>query len=229
MGGQACILYGAAEFSRDLDLVLAADPAALTQLQTALNELQAERIAVPPLDLALLERGHGVHFRCHRTDVANLRLDILTHPPRVDDVPGMWTRRVIIPVPGGEAVPVIALPDLIETKKTQRDKDWAMIGSLIDADIVRHQDTATDTQVLFWLQSARNADQLIEFATMFPTLATAAMMNRPLLADAIRRDHSALELGLAQEQIRGKAADRAYWAPRLAELEAMRWQERREL
>jgi hypothetical protein len=30
MGGQACVLYGAAEFSRDLDLALLPDPANLT-------------------------------------------------------------------------------------------------------------------------------------------------------------------------------------------------------
>jgi hypothetical protein len=32
MGGQACVLYGAAEFSRDLDLALLPDPANLKEL-----------------------------------------------------------------------------------------------------------------------------------------------------------------------------------------------------
>jgi len=32
MGGQACVLYGAAEFSRDLDLALLPDPANLDRL-----------------------------------------------------------------------------------------------------------------------------------------------------------------------------------------------------
>ena len=31
MGGQACVLYGAAEFSRDLDLALLPDPANLAE------------------------------------------------------------------------------------------------------------------------------------------------------------------------------------------------------
>jgi hypothetical protein len=39
-------------------------------------------------------------------------------------------------------------------------------------------------------------------------------------------DREALELELAQEQIRGKAADRAYWAPLRAELEVFRRQAR---
>jgi hypothetical protein len=33
MGGQACVLYGAAEFSRDLDLALLPDPANLDRLE----------------------------------------------------------------------------------------------------------------------------------------------------------------------------------------------------
>ena len=37
MGGQACVLYGAAEFSRDLDLALLPDPTNLDRLQAALS------------------------------------------------------------------------------------------------------------------------------------------------------------------------------------------------
>ncbi len=33
MGGQACVLYGAAEFSRDTDLLILADPANLERLK----------------------------------------------------------------------------------------------------------------------------------------------------------------------------------------------------
>ena len=52
MGGQACVFYGAAEFSRDTDIVLLADAANLKRLAEALKELQAESIAIPPLSLA---------------------------------------------------------------------------------------------------------------------------------------------------------------------------------
>jgi hypothetical protein len=47
MGGQACVLYGAAEFSRDCDIVLLADEANLERLSSALVELQADCIAIP--------------------------------------------------------------------------------------------------------------------------------------------------------------------------------------
>jgi hypothetical protein len=38
MGGQACILYGAAEFSRDVDVAVAADDGNLNLLRRALTE-----------------------------------------------------------------------------------------------------------------------------------------------------------------------------------------------
>ena len=50
MGGQACVFYGAAEFSRDVDFVLLAEPDNLKRLQSALDELKAEIIAIPPFD-----------------------------------------------------------------------------------------------------------------------------------------------------------------------------------
>jgi len=70
MGGQACILYGAAEFSRDLDLLILADANNLSNVMRALDALDAEVVAVPPLEERHLLRGHAVHLRCRREDVA---------------------------------------------------------------------------------------------------------------------------------------------------------------
>lgn len=44
MGGQACVFYGAAEFSRDCDIVLLTEPENLARLRAALDEFQAVRI-----------------------------------------------------------------------------------------------------------------------------------------------------------------------------------------
>jgi len=96
IGGQACILYGGAEFSRDLDLLLGAAPAALTRLEQALAALQADLIAVPPFQPELLERGHAIHFRSGRPDVAGLRLDLMTRPPRLPDLDADWQRRMLV-------------------------------------------------------------------------------------------------------------------------------------
>ncbi|MDX2079626.1 MAG: hypothetical protein SFU53_02465 [Terrimicrobiaceae bacterium] len=45
MGGQACVSYGAAEFSRDIDLAILASEENKTRLQAALDALEAEVIA----------------------------------------------------------------------------------------------------------------------------------------------------------------------------------------
>src|SRR6185437_13930797 len=79
MGGQACVLYGAAEFSRDIDLAIVASPANLSRLRAALAELKAVVIAVPPFELKHLRKGHAVHFRCFAPEVAGLRIDVMTN------------------------------------------------------------------------------------------------------------------------------------------------------
>ena len=72
MGGQACVFYGAAEFSRDTDFAIQADISNLDRLNAATTELRADVIAVPPLSLEHLQRGHAIHFRCHHPDAAGL-------------------------------------------------------------------------------------------------------------------------------------------------------------
>ena len=42
MGGQACVFYGAAEFSRDTDFAILADTANLARLRKALADLRAD-------------------------------------------------------------------------------------------------------------------------------------------------------------------------------------------
>src|SRR5207247_1260407 len=63
MGGQACILYGAAEFTRDVDLAVAVNSANLKRLTQALSDLKAEQIYFPTLSASVLRRGHACHFR----------------------------------------------------------------------------------------------------------------------------------------------------------------------
>jgi hypothetical protein len=75
MGGQACVFYGAAQVSKDIDLVLLADAANFKKLHKALDALGAKRIAVPRFDPQLLARGHAVHFRCSAPGVEDLRVE----------------------------------------------------------------------------------------------------------------------------------------------------------
>jgi hypothetical protein len=78
MGGQACVFYGAAQFSKDVYLALLASEENFSRLLAALSDLNAKRIAVPPFDPDLLARGHAVHFRCQGGDADGLRVDVMT-------------------------------------------------------------------------------------------------------------------------------------------------------
>ncbi len=90
MGGQACVFYGAAEFSRDCDIVIVADKQNLNRLTTALEELNAECIAVPPMEWSHLDRGHAMHFRCKHPDAVGIRIDLMTKMRGCGDFETLW-------------------------------------------------------------------------------------------------------------------------------------------
>jgi hypothetical protein len=149
MGGQACVSYGAAEFSRGLDLAIVASLRNIDALRKAMVDLHAEVIAVPPFDLKYLRKGHAVHFRCHHPEVEGLRVDVMSRLRGVDSFERLWSRRTTIEVPGGTTFDLLSLPDLVQAKKTQRDKDWPMIRRLVEADFFGRRETASAADVRF--------------------------------------------------------------------------------
>lgn len=88
MGGQACVFYGAAQVSKDIDFLVLAEPENFARLQGALAEVQADRVAVPPFDSATLARGHAVHFRCRAPGTEGLRVDVMTRLRSMHRIPG---------------------------------------------------------------------------------------------------------------------------------------------
>jgi hypothetical protein len=217
MGGQACVSYGAAEFSRDVDLVLLADADNLLRLRAALDDLGAEAVAVPSLDLVALQRGHAVHFRCHAAD--GIRLDLMSTLRGVDPFPVLWSRRTTLEVEG-ESFELLSLPDLVKAKKTQRDKDWPMIRRLLEASYFPDRDHPTPEQLTFWLAELRTPEALLELVAQHPDLARRS--ERPAVRAARSGDLAGVEQALAEEQASVREEDRAYWAPLRAELEALR-------
>jgi len=79
MGGQAGVFYRAAQLSKDIDLARPAEPANIERLRRALRQLAAERIAVPPFDPALFDRGHGIRCRCQAPGLEGLRVDLMSN------------------------------------------------------------------------------------------------------------------------------------------------------
>ena len=218
MGGQACVFYGAAEFSRDLDLVVLLDDANLGCLRNALSELDAFPIAVPPLDRDALARGHAVHFRCRRPDVAGLRIDVMSRLRGVSSFGELWERRTAIEAEG-ETIDLLSLADLVLAKKTQRDKDWPMIRRLVEQSFYSTVEPSTRS-IAFWLAELRSPELLLEVAERFP--AAAARSGRPAVQAAIRRDRTEIEGKLEDEEKGERAADRLYWEPLREELQQLR-------
>lgn len=222
IGGQACILYGAAEFSRDVDFALMVSPENLKGLKNLLKELDAERIFYPDLSEEVLLKGHACHFRCRREDIKGLRIDIIGIMRGVAPFPELWQRRKNIELRGIGPVPVIGLTDLVKSKKTQRDKDWPMIRRLIESDIYNASDDPSDSDIYFWFAECRTPELLISLAEKYPQIVVEASKKRPLLSSAIGGDHEKLGRLLRDEEDREREADRKYWEPLKRELEEWR-------
>jgi hypothetical protein len=222
MGGQACVLYGAAEFSRDMDVALLASPENLDRLRAALVELQCEVIAVPPFEERYLERGHAVHFRCWHPDAERIRVDVMSRMRGVDGFGALWERRTTMVVEGGIEAHLLSLPDLVAAKKTQRDKDWPMIRSLVEVNYEDFYHDPNPHRIRFWLDELRSPELLVEVVARFPPEAHEARERRTAVARALSGDLAAVQDALDDEMAREREADRAYWAPLRKELEELR-------
>jgi hypothetical protein len=222
MGGQACVFYGAAEFSRDLDFVILADAANLARLRKALAELRAEPIAVPPFELKYLRRGHAIHFRCLEPEALRMRVDVMSKLRGVDSFSRLWKRRTTIELPDGTKCDLLSLPDLVQAKKTQRDKDWPMIRRLVEAHYFSHHDKPSAAHVKFWLRELRTPQLLLEVAQGHDKPARQLVAQRPLLRHAAAGTLTQLEHALATEENGLRADDKAYWSPLRRELEKLR-------
>lgn len=222
MGGQACILYGAAEFSRDTDIVILAKAANLRRLRSALSQLGAECIAVPPLSLPYLRKGHAVHFRCHLPETKNIRLDIMSKLRNVPSFNALWKRRTTVAVAGNEKYDLVSLPDMVQIKKTQRDKDWLMLRRLVEAHYFIRPQKPGFGKLDFWLKEMRTPALLVDLAKKYPKQTRRAARRRPLLVLALKDDEPGLDAALKQEEETERVADRIYWSPLKKELERLR-------
>ncbi len=222
MGGQACVFYGAAEFSRDTDFAILADAANQSRLRRVVADLRAEVIAVPPFELKYLRRGHAVHFRCQHPDARPMRVDIMSRMRGVEAFAKLWRRRTSIALPDGTKCDLLSLPDLVQAKKTQRNKDWPMIQRLVEAHYFQHRSHPSVPQLRFWLQELRTPELLIELARSHPALCRRLLARRPLLEAAALGAPAELEKSLRDEETVERQRDKLHWQPLLRELEILR-------
>jgi hypothetical protein len=222
MGGQACVFYGAAQFSRDADIAVFAESSNLDRLRTALIDLQADVVAVPPFEQQYLDLGLAVHFRCRRPDLHSIRVDVMSKMRGVDPFPQLWRRRTTIQLPDGQPIDLMNIADLVLAKKTQRDKDWPMIRTLVDAHYEAHRDSPSEELVTFWVREGRSPELLMRLAGDHPSVVAKVIPSRSLLRFATAGSATELAVALEEEQRVEQEADRQYWKPLRAKLEELR-------
>ena len=111
--------------SKDGDWILREDPEALGHVLDVLARRRSRYRFGAPLDERWLAGGWSAHLE-HRAAGLRLRTDFVTRPPRISPVKlaQLWQDAE------RQELPVVGLEPLAALKKTNREKDYAVIGEL---------------------------------------------------------------------------------------------------
>jgi hypothetical protein len=133
----------------------------------ALEERGAHYRFGAPLDLRWLTNGWSAHLEFTHEQL-RIRTDFVTRPPRLSgaDLEALWQES------GGQEVPYVDARRLAELKKTNREKDYVVIGEL-----ARRLPEPRD-QLLY----SRSARDILALAQRFPALVSEISRARPALA-----------------------------------------------
>ena len=182
--GQAVVLHRLAVMSKDGDWILREFEGALSHVLNVLERRGARCRYGAPLDARWMRGGWSSHFE-FRSEAIRVRTDFVTRPPRLDadDLAALWREQA------SSAIPVVDPRRLIELKKTNREKDYAVIGELARLlDDPRQQ-----------LLASRSARDLVALAGAQPELARTLAVARPALSE-IGAGIDALEAALDAER-----------------------------
>jgi len=179
--GQAVVLHRLAIMSKDGDWILREDEEATGHVLRVLADRGARYRFGAPLDVRWLAGGWSSHFE-FRHQQLRVRCDFVSRPPRIlpAELARLWRSQEKLDLP------VVGLRELAELKKTNREKDYAVIGELARA-MVNARD-----QLLY----SRSARDLIELAHRKPKLVPQLSKQRPVLrqvAAGQRRLEAALD------------------------------------
>lgn len=221
IGGQACIVYGAAEFSRDSDFFVLCNPENLDRIRKAISALRAKNIYVPPLIKKFLDKGHACHFRCYAEPVRGLRIDVMAKLRGCDPFEKLWERKRTVKLPDNGTIHVIGIEDLVKSKKTQRDKDWFMLQQLVENDITVTKKPSVK-KISWWMLENRSPERLIQLAGKYRKIAIKLSNQRSLLKTALGNNAKKLKIELQKEEQIERLKDKQYWQPLMEELELLR-------
>lgn len=165
--GQAVVLHRLAMMSKDGDWILRGDAESLEYILRVLSEFGAVYRFGAPLDLRWLANGWSSHLE-FSFDGMRVRTDFVVTPPRISatDLERMWREQE------GAELPFVGLRDLVELKKTNREKDYPVIG-----DLARRLTSVRDK-----LLCSRSARDILTLAREHPTVLTECADLRPVLS-----------------------------------------------
>lgn len=164
--GQAVVLHHIAIMSKDGDWILKEDPESIEYILKVLSKYGAKYRFAAPLDIRWLYNGWSSHFEFFHNKL-RIRTDFVTRPPRISEIAlqKLWQEQE------ERDLPFVDAKTLAEIKKTNREKDYAVIGEL--ARLLSNP----EDQLLY----SRSARDLIEISKKYPDLIKELMPKRPLL------------------------------------------------
>ncbi len=189
--GQAVVWYRLAMMSKDGDWILRPTDAACARVREVLAERGARYRSGAPLDSRWLAGGWSSHFEFFDARRRRVRCDFFSRPPRL--APERLDALFAAPVPADQ-LPVVDVESLIRMKRTQRAKDYPVIGEL-----ARLLTPASE------LELTTDPDRILELAGDHGDAS-----RRPAVQAAARgRGRLAVVVALAEEIDRFQQRDRA--------------------
>jgi hypothetical protein len=183
-GGQAVVLHRLAVMSKDGDWILREDREATSHVLGVLGGYGARYRFGAPLDARWLAGGWSSHLEFQHGEI-RVRTDFVSRPPRLDEqaLDLLWKKQE------GRDLPRADARELAEMKKTNRERDYAVIGEL--ARLM----TDPGEQLLY----SRSARDLGALALKYPERTRALSAQRPVLKVA-ERGVNELEVALDAER-----------------------------
>lgn len=177
--GQAVVYHRLAMTSKDGDWILRESEAACGRVLDVLAERGATYRPGAPLDVRWLRHGWSSHFEFLDDSRRRVRCDFFSRPPRIApaEIEALFRE-------AEDPLLVIGVEALIRMKRTQRAKDYAVIGEL-----ARLLPPEREIEV------TTDADRIVEMARARPVAST-----RPAVKAALAGlDGEAVELEVARE------------------------------
>jgi hypothetical protein len=163
--GQAVVLHRLAIMSKDGDWIVREDEDALAFILRVLDHYGACYRFGAPLDKRWLAGGWSSHFEFMKENM-RIRTDFVSRPPRIHTarLARIWVEQE------NQKPPFVNCVDLAELKKTNREKDYAIIGELS-----RKMEMLKDK-----IRYSRSAREIIGFYQDAPTLVSGIMHEREI-------------------------------------------------